>query len=66
MQSSQTALAANFPSFIESFVPLEHNVRTAPYPFKMTSITTDAYLQKATTASSQEEREILRPMKPES
>ena len=52
MGQYQSALTANFPSFIESFVPLKNGVRTTPYPFKMTAITTDAYLQNLTSNSS--------------
>ena len=46
MEDYRTSLSTNFPSFIDSFLPQVDGKRTAPYPFKMTAITTDAYVQK--------------------
>ena len=45
MAKKQLALINNFESLINTFIPLENNVRTAPFPFRMTAITTDAYLK---------------------
>ncbi len=46
MENKQLALVNNFESFINTFVPLVNNVRSTPFPFKMTAIKTDAYLKK--------------------
>lgn len=46
MGPHQESLSANFQSFINTFVPVKDGTRSAPYPFKMAAITTDAYLQK--------------------
>lgn len=45
MANKQKALIDNFDSLINTFIPLVNNVRTAPFAFKMTAITTDAYLK---------------------
>ena len=45
MADKQLALTDNFESLINTFIPLVNNLRTTPFPFKMTSITTDSYLK---------------------
>jgi hypothetical protein len=42
----QAALADNFQSFINTFVPVKNGVREAPFEFKMGAITTDGYTKK--------------------
>ncbi len=47
MANKQADLVSNFGSFIKTFIPLVDNVRTTPFPFKMSAITTDAYLKSS-------------------